>query len=1015
MNRKTVKSSPSANKPRKKSGSAADNVYSIIPFVLLVVSIIIESCLVFPNGTGAVGQAVQKIMCGVFGAVSYLIPAGLLMLAFCFFEIRRNRSMVIKIVTLSLFVLFFSACQSVAGDQQLADTSKLSVLFENGVLGVGGGAVGGLVGKLMILAFDKTFSIALSAVIAIIALSLFIGAKSIGVWHYVFAKLGVKLPKKQPKVKKEEPKTEPKAMPEKATVEPENDPVPVPKTAEPVKLETTVSEPEPIKPRDLSNYDPFVYGSALVSDAPGDAVQTAQPTTPQYEQTPPQEQKQPERRPVPIGKNGKARAYSPFANPFYEEEVASQPSRQPASQKSNGSSYSPFADPFSSMNDTHSTGRTLPPQSYIACDAEYKDKKATSVTQPTDPVEEAEDDEEKKSGILKFLHRSDEASRQDDDDIYTSESPLRTAAPTPEPAATKHSEPRTAAPSTPSRKASPEPEKKEPPVITPDYYSPPFDIEDVEAEDYEDEDIEVDQDVMFDTTPPTSNGEEIRQVYGSEPRYADYVYPHFDLLDPPKPLNQISEEEVMAIRNTLLEKLASFRVEATLSGYSVGPTITRYEITPGPGVKVRQITALTEDLALALQSDGVRIAAVSGKSAIGVEVPNEKVSTVSLRALIESREFINAKSRITVCVGLTVTGKPVYMDIDDMPHVLIAGETKSGKSVAINCMILSLLYRASPDEVQLILIDPKRVELNVYSKIPHLVMPVIDNPKRAAAALRWAVNEMDRRYMLLDKMGVRNREEYCELRKQDPSLELMPQIIIVIDELADLMLQVREFVEELINRLAAMARACGMHLLVGTQRPSVDIITGLIKANIPARIAFKVSSGQDSQIILGGKGAEKLLGRGDMLYQATGAGRMRIQGAFVSGTEIKRLTAFLIEKNGPAEFDPEILRSLDCEVEKMNKSSKKSSYTDDDEDNGTVDGYEPDFDLLCRAIEYILETGKTSTNVIQRVLHVGFNRAADIIDTLEDMGFLSTRDGNRPREVQVTWEMYEEWKMRKQL
>ncbi len=493
--------------------------------------------------------------------------------------------------------------------------------------------------------------------------------------------------------------------------------------------------------------------------------------------------------------------------------------------------------------------------------------------------------------------------------------------------------------------------------------------------------------------------------------YPNYVYPSSVLLEQRSAETTVTEDDVIEVRNKLLGKLASFKIEASLVGYSAGPSITRYELAPGPGVTVKAITNRIEDIALELQSDGVRIATVPGKSVIGIEVPNKKVSVVSLRSLIENRDFMESKSKITVCVGLTVTGRPIYMDIDDMPHVLIAGQTKSGKSVAINCMLLSLLYRTTPDEVQLILIDPKRVELNIYSKVPHLAMPVIDDPQRAAAALRWAVCEMERRYEMMDNLGVRNRDEYYELKEQDPTLEYLPQIVIVIDELADLMLQVREHVETLINRLAAKARACGIHLLVGTQRPSVDIVTGLIKANIPARISFQVSSSADSRIILGAVGAEKLLGRGDMLYQATGAGRVRVQGAFVSSAEIKRVTKFIIDNNGEAEFDPEVMRQLDVETDKINKTSKKA--TAEDSDSGSyVDSSEADFEYICKAMEYVFESGVTTTNNIQRRLRIGFNRAADIVDALENLGFISRRNGSKPRDILIDPETFEQWKIR---
>ncbi len=1007
MSRKNEKKTAVKTKqptPKKSKNSS----YTAVPFVLFAIAVLAESCLLFPNGTGAVGKAVRDFLCGAFGAVSYLIPIALAVFAFCFFDIRRNKALAVKITSLVLFVLAFSACQSLLLDAALMETGKFADYYKKGVSGIGGGAVGGLLGRLSVLAFDKILSIVILLVICAVSLTFFIGTGKVGIWSWVVLK--VKKSRSAEKPKNLPIPTEPDAPVTAVNI------VPIPRSIEPANLKTTVSEPEGGNFSESTIEDPFIYGDEIEQSEADTNFCEAQ-NVPMAEESFKDSRAAAEEKTksaavsatsrVPLDSKGNPRAYSPFADPFYEEKKnEKQPKKSVGEDSTIPRAYSPFADPFTSMNESARPKREIPSQSTIACgDGNTSENGARLLTggAASGAQTSGVPAPKPKTGLYKLFRNPEEITVTEDwrADVASAEAPAVQEVPIQKNQAS----------------ALPIVEIPMHPANTPNgpevsYDAPPFDIDD------DDEGFEETDDTAFDDPTlmekPHADGD-IRQVYGSEPKYPDYVYPPFDLLDPVKPLNQISEAEVIEIRNTLLDKLASFRIEATLSGYSVGPTITRYEITPGPGVKVRQITALTDDLALALQSDGVRIATVSGKSVIGVEVPNEKVSVVSLRALLESREFINAKSRITVCVGLTVTGKPVYMDIDDMPHVLIAGETKSGKSVAINCMILSLLYRASPDEVQLILIDPKRVELNVYSKIPHLVMPVIDDPKRAAAALRWAVNEMDRRYMLLDKMGVRNREEYCELRKQDPSLECMPQIIIVIDELADLMLQVREFVEELINRLAAMARACGIHLLVGTQRPSVDIITGLIKANIPARIAFKVSSAQDSRIILGGIGAEKLLGRGDMLYQATGAGRMRIQGAFVGGSEIKRLTKFIIDNNGHAEFDPEVLRSLDAEMDKMNKSSKKSTYTDEDEDNGVVDGYEPDFDLLCRAIEYILETGKTSTNNIQRVLHVGFNRAADIVDALEDMGFLSRREGNRPRDVQVTWEMYQEWKMRKQM
>lgn len=702
-------------------------------------------------------------------------------------------------------------------------------------------------------------------------------------------------------------------------------------------------------------------------------------------------------------KEEKPRAYSPFANPLMSREEFMNGSKSSSSssytKKSDAppKAYSPFSDPIFSMK-APQTSHSSTPQAYIANNAveKYVDKKAEAEEAETAP--EAELVEE--SPFVEIIETKPV--------IKTKSSP----------------------------KSEPEPMV----VFGKSVGNTQMDDEECTYDDGDDDDTAEESapktspasPFLSMTSPATSvlgkavekpvtqsydtessvdeeeHGEGEYSFYSyKEKRYPNYVYPKFDLLDPQKPNNAVTDEDIMEVQQKLVDKLQSLRVDVSLSGYSIGPSVTRYELTPGPGVKVKNITSLTEDISLGLGSEGVRISTVPGRAVVGVEVPNKKVTVVSLRSLIESKEFMGAKSKITVCVGLTVTGKPVYMDIDDMPHVLIAGQTKSGKSVAINCMLLSLLYRASPDEVQLILIDPKRVELNVYSRLPHLVMPVIDDPQRAAAALRWAVAEMERRYKLLDKMCVRNREEYYELKDENPDFEYLPQIVIVIDELADLMLQVREHVEELINRLAAKARACGIHLLIGTQRPSVDIITGLIKANIPARISFKVSSNSDSRIILGNVGAERLLGKGDMIYHPTGGSQKRVQGAYVDGKEIKRIMNYIVDNNGSARFDPEVIYQLDSEVEKMNKSNKKAS---DDEEEGVIDCSDIDFDYLCQAIELSIELQQVATNAIQRKLKIGFNRAANLVDRMEELGFISKRNGSKPRDVLVTWDTYNQWK-----
>lgn len=1044
--RKNVSRNPGKGKAERVKNKSKN--YNFVPFILLTAALLTETLLIFYKEAGVIGGAVHGIFTGLFGAVAYLIPAGVLVIGFCFFDIMKNRTILLKSVMLAVFALFFAAAHSVIAVEALGtEPISVAVYFDRGVSGEGGGLFGGLIGKLFVAMFGRTFGAAAAILICVCTLAFFIGASPFGLWQYPARWLSERLAslrlggrkgrddyqnqslKSGRSDSKREGSGEITVIPDSAGASHS-----LRTNASPRTIDTTISSSsmsqssfkygsslgsksnaEPTFNIDLRNTDTYTeVSTASSAGSTAFAGRTSEnPMTAGYTR-------------IPTDKSGKPRAYSPFANPFVSmEDVfgknAQTQKKQTVSSSSsdgNGRAYSPFADPIASMNDPlrNHLSSDLPPQSYIACGANFNNGRdrsdgGASVSASRDGSSSDGD-----------VHRQSAAS-----DPYAGVSAVnntsgeRTGCYMPEPA----------------QKVSEMPGFRELPRVTlaaEDYSedveddedddddTPPFDISDEipvraatsraelrrvtftpERKTFIGDDMEEPDDEQYDRAPGSG--------YRSEPRYPDYRYPQFDLLEPQGEMKTISEEEILEIRNKILGKLESFRVKAELTGYSVGPTITRYELMPGPGVKVKQITSLIEDLSLELKSDGVRIATVPGKSVIGVEVPNEKVSVVALRSLIENRDFINAKSKITVCVGLTVTGKPVYMDIDDMPHVLIAGETKSGKSVAINCMILSLLYRASPDEVQLILIDPKRVELNIYSKVPHLVMPVIDDPKRAAAALQWAVNEMERRYILMDKLGVRDRGEYYELKSREPSLEHMPQIVVVIDELADLMLQVREHVEEQINRLAAKARACGIHLLVGTQRPSVDIITGLIKANIPARISFKVSSAADSRIILGGIGAEKLLGRGDMLYQATGAGRVRVQGAYVNGAEIKRVIKYIIDENGSAQFDPEVMHALDSEYDKMTKPQKKnSSYSSDDDDDGVVDGYEPDFDLLCRAVEYVIDSGKTATNNIQRYLRVGFNRAADIVDRMEELGFISAKNGSRPRDVLVNWEMYEEWK-----
>ena len=466
-----------------------------------------------------------------------------------------------------------------------------------------------------------------------------------------------------------------------------------------------------------------------------------------------------------------------------------------------------------------------------------------------------------------------------------------------------------------------------------------------------------------------------------------YVAPKADLLKVQEnELGKEDKKDLLENAAKLEETLMSFGVEAKILQVTKGPSVTRFELQPKAGIKVSKIVNLSDDIALGLAAKGVRIEApIPGKAAIGIEVPNKEQTPVFFREIVESKEFLNNKYKVACALGKDITGKAVVTDLTKMPHVLIAGATGSGKSVCINTLIVSILYKYSPEDVKLLMVDPKVVELNVYNGIPHLLIPVVTEPKKAAAALNWAVNEMTRRYKLFADSGVRNIESYNALAKKEGEAEKLPYIVIIVDELADLMMACPHDVEDYICRLAQMARAAGMHLVIATQRPSVDVITGVIKANIPSRISFAVSSQIDSRTILDSAGAEKLLGRGDMLFYPVGEAKpQRVQGAFISEEEVEHVVSFIKESRKDIKYEEEIIEHINSA-----SSSENGSYGDRDE-------------LLDEAIEIVVESGQASASYLQRRLRIGFNRAARIIEELEECGVISRRDGSKPRQILVS-------------
>lgn len=483
---------------------------------------------------------------------------------------------------------------------------------------------------------------------------------------------------------------------------------------------------------------------------------------------------------------------------------------------------------------------------------------------------------------------------------------------------------------------------------------------------------------------------------------AVYKNPPITLLNYAKNNTNPSEvqEEIQSKSDTLVSTLQSFGIQSRIVGISRGPSVTRYELQPAAGVKVSKITGLSDDIALNLAAKGVRIEApIPGKAAVGVEIPNKIRDTVSIRELIESEEYRTADGKLNFAVGKDIEGKIVMGNIANMPHLLVAGTTGSGKSVFTNSIIMNILYHASPDDVKLILIDPKQVEFPIYNGIPHLLIPVVTDPRKAAGALNWAVIEMEKRYTLFAETGVRDLKEYNKLTENGEEFDKMPQIVVIIDEFADLMMVASKEVEQSVLRIAQKARAAGMHLIIATQSPRVDVITGLIKSNIPSRVALKVSNFTDSRVILDVGGAEKLLGNGDMLYMPVGMDKpLRIQGSYVTTGEVRDVVNFL-KNQITAEYDETVIEEIEKNIPAVKGEKPAGAYETDEP--------ESDFDpMFEEAVSAVLENGQASTSYLQRRLKLGYGRAARVMDEMEKMGIIGAPDGSKPRKVLIT---KEEW------
>lgn len=519
------------------------------------------------------------------------------------------------------------------------------------------------------------------------------------------------------------------------------------------------------------------------------------------------------------------------------------------------------------------------------------------------------------------------------------------------------------------------------------------------------EDIIVDSNKKAEESKPEKKGEKKEEEFKVREEDMNASIPEYEL--PPVDILKFAakksqkdvNEELKNNAELLVDTLHSFGVEATITDISRGPTVTRYELKPAAGVRISKITNLSDDIALNLAATNVRIEApIPGKAAVGIEIPNTVKNAVSMRELIDSDEFDSQKSILSAALGKDIAGNTIFCDVEKMPHLLIAGTTGSGKSVCMNTIIVSILYRAKPDQVKFIMIDPKKVEFLKYENIPHLLVPVVTDPRKASGALGWAVSEMLRRYQCFSDTGVRNIEGYNKFVKKHSDMEPMPRVVICIDELADLMMAAPKEVEDSICRLAQMARAAGMHLVIATQRPSVDVVTGLIKANISSRIALTVSSQIDSRTILDTGGAEKLLGHGDMLYSPISESKpLRVQGGFISDDEVEALCEF-IKSQGESQYSEEIEKEIESKAAQEKGAS--SPFVDESDAGEALDP------LFEKAVEVILENQRASTSFLERKLGVGYSRGSKIMDQVEEKGIIGPQDGAKPREIRITMQQW---------
>lgn len=910
----------------------------IMPFVFAVAAVFTAVCLIV-SGAGVVGGALQKVLFGLFSGAAYTLPLYFLLAAFMYRADYERGIVPWKIVCYTLtFTLSDVLLHFFTGGSA---TLSVAQHYREGLQRIGGGALGGLLGELMMRGFGRVLSLVLLFALLFLFALLMFGVTPRGVWLLIAYK--IKMSRERARAYRDSALEDARLSAEQRSAQPVQ-PRPVPAPALP--------ESAPVRGV-KKNFD--------VDVDLGGEEHSEEERTPQL---PLAEQPELPETPVP--------------------ESAADPAPDAASSEEKADGVIDeriFEEVMRRTQERLAMNGAVPPET--AQEPESEADADGAEADDTPPWDEAVAPERRAGDVLDG--GSLDALADEDLDlshIFTE----------------KHD------PVLAERFENSSGAQKE---------------QDGTGEDGEMEiELSVERRHLTERLVPAAPARTPEsapaavpsaQPAPAEPEPPAYVFPPIELLtkdDAQRDDNAAEELRENAAR--LVRTLEDFHVKTKIVDVCRGPTITRYELLPEPGTRIRSIANLVDDIALNLATAGVRIEApIPGKAAVGVEVPNKNASIVHLRTLIENPRFGAAKSRITAALGEDVAGADVYLDIAKMPHLLIAGSTGTGKSVCINSLIVSLLYKARPDEIKLIMIDPKKVELNIYNGIPHLYMPVVSDPKKAAGALSWAVSEMERRYSLIEEVGVRDLRAYNEITKNDPSYEFLPQFVIIIDELADLMMTAKNDVEDSICRIAQKARAAGMHLIIGTQRPSVDVITGLIKANFPSRISFRVSSQVDSRTIIDRAGAEALVGRGDMLYNPVGASKpIRVQGAYVSEEDVEKIVDFIKTNNGKAEYNKNAIEEVERNAASIS-SGKKGGGGD------AAEGDAMDDDPMLRpAIELAVESGKISTSLIQRRLSLGYGRAAKLIDRMEQLGYVSAPEGQKPREVLISKEQFMEMVLR---